>query len=155
MPRTGRRRVVTALKWSGLSVSGVLGVLWVASIWYSVSWIGFTDGSFLSVGIRDGAFGMSRIGTGPLYQGHIGWRLERSEAFTWMPRFDWFKSGFVVMLPLWTPIAVLAPVTGWLFWMGRRARPGRCPQCRYDRAGLPNSAPCPECGLLELPSAAD
>lgn len=49
-------------------------------------------------------------------------------------------------IPLW--ILILA--SGIATWfLGRAARPrlaGSCSHCRYDRSGLPSSAPCPECG---------
>jgi hypothetical protein len=59
-------------------------------------------------------------------------------------------TGFTLQVPLWAPWCVLAAgsAAAWSVEVlaRRRARGGLCPDCRYDRAGLPGGAVCPECG---------
>lgn len=57
---------------------------------------------------------------------------------------------------LWLPIILVAPIakerlTRWR--SARRALRGECPSCRYQRAGLPSAAPCPECGHIPTPTS--
>jgi hypothetical protein len=41
-------------------------------------------------------------------------------------------------------ISALALLTLRMF--ARRALPHECPACLYDRRGIPDASPCPECG---------
>ena len=67
--------------------------------------------------------------------------------FLWLPFVEWVPQQFLVRVPLWLPLALFALPTAYLWWAdSRRVRPGRCPKCRYDRAGLAADDPCPECG---------
>jgi hypothetical protein len=68
------------------------------------------------------------------------------------PRFwrpQWGKKGapvYVVLVPLWIPIVLVAGLT---YWAHRRARgfpPGHCRRCGYDLTGN-ISGTCPECGF--------
>jgi hypothetical protein len=60
-----------------------------------------------------------------------------------LPGFD-FKSDIrLVAIPTWI-FAVPVPLL-W-FLRARRRIDGSCTRCRYDFRGLPNDAPCPECG---------
>jgi hypothetical protein len=54
-----------------------------------------------------------------------------------------------INIPLWMPLllTVVISAAAWRRWLRRRPRPSdRCPTCRYPRAGLAPTAPCPECG---------
>jgi len=76
---------------------------------------------------------------------------------------EWFWQGFgsesgfptgVLPLGLTANTAIYAGAWQALFIgvaairRGRAAHRGLCPHCRYDRAGIPSNAPCPECGTM-------
>ena len=58
-------------------------------------------------------------------------------------------------VPLWIPIVLVACATlaAWRLdsLARRRANPGVCPKCNYDRTGLAPTAVCPECGTKPSP----
>jgi hypothetical protein len=70
-------------------------------------------------------------------------------------------SAFLPLRPIWTGFildALLISCLGWSIFSAPRtlqrflrARRLRCLACGYDRAGLPTSASCPECGLPAHP----
>jgi hypothetical protein len=52
----------------------------------------------------------------------------------------------VLYVPLVFVLPVMAAVSAWLLWLGRRRdTSGHCRVCGYDLAGL-GGAGCPECG---------
>jgi hypothetical protein len=53
-----------------------------------------------------------------------------------------------VRLPLWLPTFLfgIPSAIAWEKWR-QRTRPGRCPVCKYDLAGILPHSPCPECGF--------
>ena len=54
---------------------------------------------------------------------------------------------WIATIPLWIPAAFgLIGLTPTIGRAARRRRRGVCPRCTYSRAGLPATAPCPECG---------
>lgn len=60
-------------------------------------------------------------------------------------------------IALWLPLAAFALPALVLWWphvraIGR-AKPGHCPRCGYDRAGLAAGAKCPECGTVAAPAS--
>lgn len=80
------------------------------------------------------------------------------QAFLFRPAFPlradlpWAHAGtgsFSAEVPFWCmlPLALTPRITSHALrrWRGRHA--GLCTQCRYSRAGLPATAPCPECGV--------
>lgn len=102
-----------------------------------------------------------------------GWRWGVREAaagspnllllHSWSDALNWNIFGFGVnryptmlgnvhslSIPFWLIAAVLG-MAAIRLWMPireetKRAKAGRCARCNYDRAGLANDAPCPECG---------
>jgi hypothetical protein len=51
------------------------------------------------------------------------------------------------------PIALTSIPAAFLWYKDRRPRaPHACKKCSYDRRGLPNTAPCPECGSPSTPA---
>ncbi|HZW08668.1 MAG TPA: hypothetical protein VFF69_02085 [Phycisphaerales bacterium] len=75
----------------------------------------------------------------------------------WWPRAHRRVGWPGIILPLWLP-ALATGVPAAVMWR-RALRPsaGLCPRCRYARRGLPENAPCPECGhiLHDAPTAPD
>lgn len=86
-----------------------------------------------------------------------------------LPRHE-VKNGFrqaamraLPLRPLWGGFLLNAAFYAGLWWLVRdgraavlrvvRRRRGRCPNCAYDRTGLPPGAVCPECGESEQVAA--
>lgn len=71
----------------------------------------------------------------------------------WPGGFDWPRAGNTprgasMLIPLWLPLSLAGGASALLWRCHLRAnRPiNACPACGYDRSGLAESAPCPECG---------
>jgi hypothetical protein len=62
--------------------------------------------------------------------------------------------GYDLGLNLLTPLVLTALPAAALWYLARRrAGPGRCRKCGYDRAGLEALSKCPECGTVPAPQA--
>lgn len=86
----------------------------------------------------------------------IFWRAEHQ----WVPISIWWPQVTLsgppgtdvpdLLVPLWMPLAVLAPAAAYLLYSDRRSarrlRAGLCIKCGYDLSGLAAGAVCPECG---------
>ncbi|MGE3109561.1 MAG: hypothetical protein AB7G11_11215 [Phycisphaerales bacterium] len=75
------------------------------------------------------------------------WRLGRTG---WYTTTGAGETSRVVSIPLWLVAVVVAIPAGVsslaALRAARRRRRGRCIRCGYDRRGLIDQAPCPECG---------
>ena len=54
-------------------------------------------------------------------------------------------TAYLIAVPLWFPLLLIAAPPAWLWYTDRRAKPWQCPKCRYDLRGLDGGV-CPECG---------
>ena len=161
----GRKRILGG---KVLVVVGVvLGVVMLVTGWRKV-WF---SGTHLTLGLVSGEVRMWYFeSTSPVFSGfpHWMWNKNPDAMEWWLDRsgFD-LNAGVVVahagrnsegkldlvcQVLLWPP-ALLALVTGAVSWRtGSVARCGwknahkACPACGYARAGLAETAPCPECG---------
>jgi hypothetical protein len=154
------RRMNRVVRWGGAAACAVVVVVYTASGWWSVSsWAGRR--ALLSAG--RGAVGAHWInepddhllksirdidGRHPKLRRFT----EKDDGWLWRPvlqRWSVFGAPINVqaIVPLWLPLALSAAPTA-LAWCShlRRRRAGLCPKCGYDPAGLPPTAPCPECG---------
>jgi hypothetical protein len=81
----------------------------------------------------------------------VKWRPMWNGALdTTFNRYVW-----IVTVPIWIPLFGLASLSffAWARYL-RRLRPGCCPKCGYQLAGLQQGSVCPECGTApRLPRA--
>ncbi len=129
--------------------------LWVVSIlWHSVytyygSWsTALTMGALVVEKFHPPLLPPARLGNEPVDHCRLGARWSPDLHF-WLP--GWRTSGppssmTSVTIPMWIPAAIAA------FGLTRAQRHLRlssrnvCRSCGYERAGLGDGAPCPECG---------
>ncbi|MBN1344072.1 MAG: hypothetical protein JXQ73_15410 [Phycisphaerae bacterium] len=52
---------------------------------------------------------------------------------------------YLIVVPLYAPLAALLLPTAFLWYCDRRSPPGHCQRCGYDLTGNTSSV-CPECG---------
>ena len=144
-------------KWAGLGVMVLLAGVFVANAWWALSYEWPT---------RRGERWILELSTGALWLEHsTGWPLGILDdprgtwstdcmlqaQYTWSPQVTeaWAPGTGIryrhMGLPLWMPFVAVAVPTAWLWWRGRRPRPGYCP-CGYNLSDLAPDAPCPECG---------
>jgi hypothetical protein len=69
----------------------------------------------------------------------------------WWP--DYFRSATAwgAAVPLWPLFLLSILCSAWLWRLDRKPKPGHCPRCGYDLAGIPSGA-CPECGSASTPT---
>jgi hypothetical protein len=147
-------RIRKTIKWGGAAVTLLLVVVWIASGWWHIDWIG----TRVSCG----------LGQGCAYVGHHRsypdeWRGPSAGAWYRAPRWMLAPSSNLVadnvdpkpyrnfIVPLWM-FAIPTLAATWRAWhldmLARRARLNHCRACNYDRAGIAADAKCPECGAL-------
>ncbi|MBC7833863.1 MAG: hypothetical protein H7Y88_02035 [Phycisphaerales bacterium] len=86
-----------------------------------------------------------------------GWRFERLDSPLTLSDYKrWFDidtaSSIVdINVPYWAFAVpgIAAGAWGYRSLRQLRAAATACVNCRYDRTGLPDAAPCPECGRNE------
>ena len=151
------------MKWGGLFVSGLLVVVWVFSMWWSlyrISFLGITN----DFGIIHGCVwfeGRSSNASeyAKLFHHDTKWFLGRTPEPFFVGRVSWdSQSRLHFSIPLWA-LALPATLVTVLIWRHDRlatcrAMTGACPKCTYDRRGIPADAPCPECGTSPTTPAA-
>jgi hypothetical protein len=163
------RWAATTVRWTSLVLAMVLAGCWLAMVWRGVRWEGMILKSFYSCDFARGALSVEYCPWDGAWmlQKNIDsasvnhWTLlRRASAMKWKPLYEprhdstllggfnptrvWFS------LPLWAPISLLGLVGAapWGIVIRRqRAKLGLCRSCGYDRRGLAEDAPCPECGV--------
>jgi hypothetical protein len=153
-------RLRALCRWSLTAGVLALAVALLASAWCSASFYRLKGRSYLHVDLDAGSLTVGAGFEGILYdlpkskqpKDHTRISFEtlgKPKLHWWFARESgpfWYKQS----IPLWTPLLVLAIPAQWLWLSHQRAlkrdRAGRCPSCAYDLRGLPEGAPCPECG---------
>ncbi len=156
MPRrTKRSRIRRTAKWAGLVLCVLIASIWAASYGLCIKRIDMRPGLRVdSLMLVSGVVSVRRIHVYPAGPSWVSpeWSLGpviSSERYFSLRLYYWADTRlrwFMLIVPLWIPLAICAAPTAWLWWRDwRRARPGHC-KCGYDLAGLAPTAPCPECG---------
>lgn len=147
-----KRAVRTTVKWGGLGLTVLLGVVWIGSAWYGRFW---SLGRDRYVGIGVGQIGyvdlsatVSDYTLSDIDMGLTGFELN------WGFGMGKGAVGWSTILPLWFPtlLSLLATTAAWRADAKyvRRVRAGLCGSCGYDLSGL-SGAVCPECGAVPAP----
>ena len=148
-------RIRRTVKWGGALFCGVIAVVWVGTVWWSVSWTGHNRlyFNFAAGGVSLGAITEKYVRSvaGFPSSSWFGWRTQsiKPHMFLW---FAWQDNpmAWYLQVPLWAPLLMALLPTAFAGRLDalarRRARVGACPQCHYDRGGLAPGAVCPECG---------
>jgi hypothetical protein len=152
--------------WTVTVLAFVVCAVWVASFWVAArrSWgagvsilldageIGVSQGTLYWLTWNSGsALGGFQKGSIVDYEVAVGYSWGPSVSSWWPPHGGrWVAANHGAgWVPLWPPTAILALLAAWLwrrhFVRRRLLRSGHC-ACGYDRAGLADDAPCPECG---------
>ena len=142
-----RSRSRLFLKWTGLVVCVLVGVVWIGSFFVQVypnwlkaetTWFGGVGRGFVECYYPAGVL-VSRTGM---------WFRGAFKAH-WWPIFTRTTVGgrtcWYVGLPLWMIFVVVATPTAILWDRDRRPPAGHCQTCGYDLTGNV-SGKCPECG---------
>jgi hypothetical protein len=149
-------RIVNTVKWSAATILMLSILMWIASVWVSVAW---HDGSDSSIGVDGGTLRIRiRSGGGVAMPNCVlqgapdrGWEITSRQA-RWGWCFDRLIGGrlWYLDVPLWAPALMSAGAMAVPYLLNRRHKGGtaRCPECDYDRTGLPAETLCPECGML-------
>lgn len=72
----------------------------------------------------------------------------------WLPRWHTSTPWTDISFPLWIPVVLLVVLTV-LLWKisGNTSIASTCSACGYDCTGVPDAAPCPECGKARAAEA--
>ena len=142
MATVRRRRIRRVLKWGGLGLCVLIAAMWTASLWTTT--MSTTRGGdprpFLCI-IENGSCMIFR----PIDNTWVLWGAWSGMPWMWRPRFEGQQGAWVLVLPLWIPLLLVAAPTAWLWWRDRRFPSGHCQPCGYDLTGNVTGV-CPECG---------
>jgi hypothetical protein len=126
------------IRWGGAFVAVALLALAVQTLHELRTW---QNASGAYIGIGGGCVG---VGKGPPQEA-----LRPLEYILLWPEASFHAGNWWVLVPLWMIAALVlgaAAVATRATVGDRGTRCGRCPKCKYDRAGIAEDAKCPECG---------
>lgn len=168
MKTTGNWR--TVLNRSCIVVIGVIVLVWAGSIWWQVQWIGKNNlyqfliqgGCVVLRGPYLSSYPMTEYSDAhPVQALKPGWSFEKSrwpgvETFTvedCLTPIETFTAIYttqkaIAVWPLAIPpiVIVSIPPLRRKLAARRTAQLHQCPKCNYDRRGITQGSPCPECG---------
>lgn len=150
--RPNRSRQLRWTRWTLTIVFVAMVGISIASYWFSFRW------TLPSVGVK-------------VEDGHLWWGGGGSSSASFLGNvsvdpitsrydgsifvvYEWLRLGSSVTLEMsvWLADAVVLSLAGFLWFLRSRRYPfdGACsnPRCRYDRRGIPEHLPCPECGRV-------
>lgn len=152
-------RVKPIARWTAWVLAVLLPAMWVASMWWTIVLTipGGVRGPQAVICLGGGGFSVAyvshieRTDIGALAR-HIfhrtpyGLALETDSLIASKIQEHGVTGAFI---PVWMPWLIAIGASIWFFRDHQREKMrriiGRCPACGYDRSGLPQSAPCPEC----------
>ncbi len=151
--KSDRSKILTAARRFGWSL--LVGGVVVLGVWFASAWRGCAFGwtGKEAIVINRGWLDIEWARPGDPDYPIISfgrWEWFQTVSVGW--RHDLFmvrppQSGHrVIGVPLWWIGGAMLPVGLVLVSLGREDLAGACPKCRYNLAGLPVGAPCPECG---------
>lgn len=162
MKRPSAKRRIRRTAWACFALAFIIASVWLASGWLGCS---YAWRSTRSVTLATGWVEYSHARpNGPVFKVPFelpslgpadGWYLwSRAHGPRW--RYDLLiestYSHTTYAVPLWPIPLVLFAIGALLLFIIRPRLPYLCTNCRYDRRGIPASAPCPECGTLSQPT---
>jgi hypothetical protein len=145
------------VKWGGVVVCVALTGVWVTSIWWTVGWEGLHSCILIHHGCLTAWW---EKGASSDWKELMFIRPQvRDAALVLRPSIQIDNRDTIVTIPFWVVAAAGAVPTAaaWRFdaFARRRARTGHCPACNYDRTGIPDASPCPECGTGPVPTVGE
>jgi hypothetical protein len=159
-----KRALRKTAKWGGTGLTVLLVVVWIGSGWWRLSWTYATRPCDTTLSVGSGVLAIRRVtyDSRVLFLPEEPLQLSLSASVPLLERWHWRPAiwsigtrggtGFLsLFIPLWIPMLMLTAPLWWLWHLDRRARPGSCQSCGYDRAGLRQVAVCPECGATAPP----
>ncbi len=144
-------RVKSIARWTAWVLAVLLPAMWVTTIWLTVfvRLPGGDSQSGAGLGLSGGAFSVALASLDDLPAS--GFRAQDPPRVPrrWRVTAGSHRSLIYIAVPLWIPWTCCFPFAFWFYRDHRREKMrriiGRCRACGYDRSGLPQSAPCPEC----------
>jgi hypothetical protein len=140
------RRTRAWLPWALLATTAGVVLLAIATL-HSVQYWGIDGDHFVGAG-----GGCWFVGKDPVIAS-LGTVWLPNQQPEWWFAFHSFANDWWLQVPIWAVALPMAAWTALAFRSARRrARPGGCPACGYDRTGLAPEAVCPECGASAAPT---
>lgn len=144
-------------RWTAWVLAVLLPAMWVVSLWASafVSTPGGSKTIQASSILGGGALGFGVTLDGDWPKSFLTVAERPALPRQWLPHVAHSKRAVGVTVPLWMPWLVALGFSVWFYRDHQRQKQRRllgcCPACGYDRSGLADSAPCPECGAAPTP----
>lgn len=134
------------LAWTGLTAALALAAVWLASLFWSFSYLQFRPhGDRFILHLEAGV--LAWIDTYDL----TSWPPEKTvhrfniRSHRTRPRWAFVPTGRFLMFPIWLPFLSIALPTAYLLLRRRRPPPHCCQTCGYNLTGNTTGV-CPECG---------
>lgn len=127
--------------WACIIIALAIVAIWSASLGASV----YTGLHTLGVGIHSGSLIFVSFDEPPALMHGAHWIWPNLGAI-WLPEWERNATNTHLTIPLYPLMLALLAYGLFRLYRTRPIPAHLCTICRYDRRGIPASAPCPECG---------